>query len=156
MVNVIFTIGADGVVKNLRMRGPDRLLEDEAKRMIDLLPQMIPGKQKGKKVDVPYSIPISFRLESEINQTAGWKLDSSIKKEKSLDDDKNPLFLVDGKEYTKQQFMEFEGVNADNIKFINVIFKWTFFCCFKIKEFLFFIETKNLCHLPLPFCNLSN
>ena len=121
MVNVIFTIGADGVVKNLRMRGPDRLLEDEAKRMIDLLPQMIPGKQKGKKVDVPYSIPISFRLESEINQTAGWKLDSSIKKEKSLDDDKNPLFLVDGKEYTKQQFMEFERVNADNIKFINVI-----------------------------------
>ncbi len=29
-----------------------------------LLPEMKPGKHKGKEVDVPYSIPISFRLES--------------------------------------------------------------------------------------------
>ncbi len=63
-VNIIFAIGADGIVKNLRMRGPDALLENEAKRIIGLLPEMKPGKHKGKEVDVPYSIPISFRLES--------------------------------------------------------------------------------------------
>jgi bla regulator protein BlaR1 len=64
-VNIIFTIGKDGVVQNLKMRGPDVLLENEAKRIIDLLPNIMPGKQKGIEVDVPYSIPISFRLNSE-------------------------------------------------------------------------------------------
>ncbi len=63
-VNLMFVIGKDGVVKNLRMRGPDKLLEGEAKRIIDLLPNMKPGKQKGKEVNVPFSIPISFKLES--------------------------------------------------------------------------------------------
>jgi bla regulator protein BlaR1 len=61
-VNIIFTIGKDGVVQNLRMRGPDALLENEAKRIVDLLPNMKPGKQKGKEVDVPYSIPVTFKL----------------------------------------------------------------------------------------------
>ncbi|MFT6369166.1 MAG: TonB family protein [Maribacter sp.] len=62
-VNIIFTIGADGIIKNLRMRGPDALLENEAKRIIGLLPEMKPGKQKGKEVDVPYSIPVTFKLQ---------------------------------------------------------------------------------------------
>ena len=45
------------------MRGPDALLENEAKRIIGLLPEMKPGKQKGKEVDVPYSIPVTFKLQ---------------------------------------------------------------------------------------------
>jgi protein TonB len=45
------------------MRGPDKNLEKEAKRIISLLPQMIPGKQRGRPVRVPFSIPITFRLQ---------------------------------------------------------------------------------------------
>jgi len=62
-VNILLTIGKDGVIKNLKMRGPDALLENEAKRIIDLLPNMMSGKQKGKEVDVSYSIPITFKLQ---------------------------------------------------------------------------------------------
>lgn len=62
-VNILFTIGEDGSIGNVRMRGPDKLLEDEAGRIISLLPQMTPGKQRGKVVRVPYSIPITFRLQ---------------------------------------------------------------------------------------------
>ena len=98
MVNVIFTIGADGVVKNLRMRGPDRLLENEAKRMIDLLPQMIPGKQKGKKVDVPYSIPISFRLESS-GSTSEMKK-KSIDAGMGLTFNDKAIYMLNGEETT--------------------------------------------------------
>ena len=61
-VSTLFTIGADGNIKNIRKRGPDALLENEAVRIIERLPKMKPGKQDGKAVDVPFSIPISFKL----------------------------------------------------------------------------------------------
>ncbi|MEK9787637.1 MAG: energy transducer TonB [Flavobacteriaceae bacterium] len=58
-----FIIDKDGTITNIQMRGPDKNLEVEAKRIISLLPQMIPGKQRGRPVRVPFSIPITFRLQ---------------------------------------------------------------------------------------------
>ena len=60
-VFVIFVIDKDGFVSSIRSRGPDKILEKEAERIIGLLPQMIPGKQRGKPVKVPYSVPIVFK-----------------------------------------------------------------------------------------------
>ena len=62
-VLVNFIISEDGSITNIRMRGPDKNLEGEAKRIISLLPAMIPGKQRGRPVRVPFSIPIVFRLQ---------------------------------------------------------------------------------------------
>ncbi|MEQ8220535.1 MAG: TonB family protein [Arenibacter sp.] len=62
-VNVLFIIQEDGSIGNVRLRGPDKLLEDEAARIISLLPQMTPGEHRGEKVRVPFSIPITFKLE---------------------------------------------------------------------------------------------
>jgi TonB family protein len=62
-VNVIFTIQRDGSIGNLKMRGPDRLLENEVERIIKRLPQMIPGEHEGETVDVPFSIPVTFKLQ---------------------------------------------------------------------------------------------
>ena len=61
-VFVMFTIGSDGSINNIRTRGPDKNLEREAKRIISLLPKMTPGTQKGRPVRVPFSIPIQFIL----------------------------------------------------------------------------------------------
>nr|WP_299383013.1 M56 family metallopeptidase [Allomuricauda sp.] len=61
-VNIIFRINTDGEVVGIRQRGPHKLLEDEAVRIISKLPTMVPGKQKGKLVTVPFSIPITFKL----------------------------------------------------------------------------------------------
>ena len=61
-VNVMFTIDKDGSITNVKMRGPDANLEKEAARIISKLPRMIPGKQRGKPVRVPFSVPITFRL----------------------------------------------------------------------------------------------
>ncbi|HEY5688911.1 MAG TPA: energy transducer TonB [Yeosuana sp.] len=61
-VFVIFLIDQDGFVSSVRSRGPDKILEKEAERIIGLLPKMIPGKQRGRPVKVPYSVPIVFRL----------------------------------------------------------------------------------------------
>ena len=62
-VYVNFIISKDGSISNIRMRGPDKNLEKEAQRIISKLPSMIPGKQRGRAVRVPFSIPITFRLQ---------------------------------------------------------------------------------------------
>lgn len=62
-VYVNFIISKDGSITNIRMRGPDKNLEKEAQRIISKLPTMIPGKQRGRAVRVPFSIPITFRLQ---------------------------------------------------------------------------------------------
>ena len=41
---------------------PDKILEDEAYRIMSRLPQVQPGEYLGKKVSVLYGLPISFRL----------------------------------------------------------------------------------------------
>ncbi|MGB5379094.1 energy transducer TonB [Muriicola sp.] len=62
-VNVMFTIQKDGSIGNIRYRGPDKNLEAEALRIIEKLPRMTPGKQRGRAVRVPFSIPIVFKLQ---------------------------------------------------------------------------------------------
>lgn len=62
-VTVMFTIQKDGSIGNIRYRGPDKNLEKEALRIIEKLPKMTPGMQRGRAVRVPFSIPITFRLQ---------------------------------------------------------------------------------------------
>jgi len=62
-VSIAFIIDKDGSIDNIRMRGPHKILEKEAGRIISKLPQMIPGKQRGRAVKVPFMMPITFKLQ---------------------------------------------------------------------------------------------
>ena len=62
-VFVMFIVDTEGNISNIRTRGPDIVLEEEAKRIISALPKMKAGRQRDKPVNVPYAIPISFKLE---------------------------------------------------------------------------------------------
>lgn len=62
---VAFKIDAEGMVKDVKARAAHPDLEIEAKRVINKLPQFIPGKQKGKTVVVPYSLPIVFEIKTD-------------------------------------------------------------------------------------------
>ncbi|TYA84255.1 energy transducer TonB [Seonamhaeicola marinus] len=62
-VSVIFTIDSKGYVSGIRSRGPDKILEKEAERIIGLVPKMKPGKQRGKPVKVSYAVPIFFKYQ---------------------------------------------------------------------------------------------
>lgn len=62
-VYVQFIIDTQGHITNITSRGPHAYLEKEAQRIISILPAMTPGKQRGKAVKVPYSMPITFKLE---------------------------------------------------------------------------------------------
>lgn len=63
-VTIMFEIDKNGDVKNVQARGPHKLLEEEGKRVIKLLPKMEPGKQRGKPVPVRYTIPINFKIQN--------------------------------------------------------------------------------------------
>ncbi|MCF8273721.1 MAG: energy transducer TonB [Flavobacteriaceae bacterium] len=61
-INVIFKINQQGNIVDVRSRAPHPALEAEAIRVIKMLPKMLPGKQRGQAVTVPYSLPIVFMV----------------------------------------------------------------------------------------------
>jgi protein TonB len=62
-ISVIFKIDKNGNITDVRSRAPHPGLEREAARVINKLPQMQPGKQRGKAVTVQYSLPIIFQVQ---------------------------------------------------------------------------------------------
>lgn len=62
-VYVNFIINAQGSIRILDVLGPSEILKRDAKRMIELLPVMTPGKDKsGNPVNVTYAYPIIYKL----------------------------------------------------------------------------------------------
>lgn len=62
-VYVNFIIETDGSLNDIKViRGIHRLLDDEAIRVVKLMPKWTPGVQRGKSVAVSFNIPINFRL----------------------------------------------------------------------------------------------
>lgn len=63
---VVFKINEKGDVVDIRSRGPNKRLEEEAARVIKLLPRMIPGRQRDKAVSVEYSLPIMYEVRDQL------------------------------------------------------------------------------------------
>lgn len=62
-VYVQFKIDKTGSIVDIKARGPHVRLEKEAIRVVELLPNMIPGKQRGKPVGVAYTLPITLLVQ---------------------------------------------------------------------------------------------
>ena len=60
---VEFLITKTGDIEITNASAPDIRLEKEAKRVVNLIPQMTPGKQRKKPVNVKYTLPIIFNVE---------------------------------------------------------------------------------------------
>jgi len=59
----LFKIDTNGNVVDIQARAPHKRLQEEAIRVIKLLPKMEPGKQQGTPVKVRYSMPIVFKVQ---------------------------------------------------------------------------------------------
>ncbi len=62
-ISVQFKIDKSGRVIDVRARAPHPRLEKEAVDVVKSLPNMTPGKQRGKPVGVLYSLPIVFDIQ---------------------------------------------------------------------------------------------
>ena len=61
-IAVYFKIDNLGNIVDAKARAPHPELVEEAMRVVNMLPKMTPGKQKGKAVAVPYYLPIKFEI----------------------------------------------------------------------------------------------
>ena len=65
-VIVQFVVKKDGTIADpIIMRGVSPELDAEALRVVSLMPNWKPGRQRGKAVNVKYTIPIMFRLQKD-------------------------------------------------------------------------------------------
>lgn len=63
-VYVTFVVAKDGSIADAKIaRGVSPSLDAEAQRVVNSLPKWKPGKQRGKAVNVSYTVPINFKLE---------------------------------------------------------------------------------------------
>ena len=107
-VFVSFIINKNGDVTDARIsKSVDPILDKEALRVVNSLPNWKPGKQRGKAVNVPYTVPVDFSLSlSEIQQNKKYELETPL----------TPLYIVDGKE-----IKEINSINPNNIESISVL-----------------------------------
>jgi protein TonB len=62
-ISVQFVVDQVGNIVDVKVRAPHKRLEKEAKRVIELLPQMTPGQQQKNAVRVKYNLPIVFEIQ---------------------------------------------------------------------------------------------
>ncbi len=62
-IYVSFKIDKDGNVNILKTKGPHPKLEKEAKRVVNKVPTMQPGKNNDKPVEVLYNLPITLNVQ---------------------------------------------------------------------------------------------
>lgn len=83
-VLVQFVVKKNGKISNFKViRGVDPSLDEEALRVVKGIPgKWIPGREKGKKVPVSYTIPVSFRLTGKSQSSTlsnGLQVNKNIK-----------------------------------------------------------------------------
>jgi len=62
-VFVNFVISKTGDIKNVHViKGAHKLLNEEAVRLIKLIPKMKPAIQRGEPVNISYTVPLNFKL----------------------------------------------------------------------------------------------
>ena len=66
-VVVQFTVKKTGKIDDVKvLRSVRKDLDDEAVRVVKMMPDFIPAKQNGEVADMPYTIPVSFKLFDEM------------------------------------------------------------------------------------------
>lgn len=62
-----FVVDTTGAVTQPRIeRGVDKALDEEALRVVNMMPRWKPGKNNGSTVRVYYRLPVYFKLEKDI------------------------------------------------------------------------------------------
>jgi protein TonB len=59
-----FKIDKTGNISDIKVKGTHAELEKEAERVINIIPEMTPGKQSNRNVGVIYSLPIVFQVQN--------------------------------------------------------------------------------------------
>ena len=126
-VIVNYIVEKDGSISDVQIvRGVDPSLDKEAIRIVEAMPKWNPGLQRGERVRVKYTLPISFKLDenkdsSEIT-TAGVKILKDGNEEDNevvVRGDGSPLIIVD--DVKMEKGFELNSIMPTNIESITVL-----------------------------------
>jgi TonB family protein len=106
------------------------LLNQEALRVINSLPDFIPGEQNGEKVSVYYTLPIVFRLDNDISKEKSpnvgvqygakdYNNSGVAPKLKESDPNYPPVFVIDGKIQSKD--FKINTIKPETIERVSVV-----------------------------------
>lgn len=105
-----FIVDKDGKVTDPTVvRGVSTELDAEALRVIRAMPLWKPGKQKGKAVNVKFTLPINFSLQRSTNEKAS--SDVLVKK--------YPVIVIDGE--VKPEGFDLNSIKAEDIEEVTVL-----------------------------------
>lgn len=63
-VSTMFTVNEQGKIVDIKARGPHPIFEQEAIRIIEAVPDMVPAEFNGKPISPRFSLPITFIIET--------------------------------------------------------------------------------------------
>ncbi len=87
-VYVQFVVTENGKITQPKiLRGVDPILDAEAIRVVNAMPNWIPGKKDGQVVSTSYTLPIQFKLTNNEPETATTKKETDTDFAKSSDND---------------------------------------------------------------------
>lgn len=119
-VIVQFVVKADGSTSDFVVkRSVSPSLDAEAIRVLSGMPKWKPGKQRGKAVDVKFTVPVTFRLQKkesnpplklEVDEPAGNTASASAKGQQESDD---RVFMV------VEEMPEYPGGMSECLKFLS-------------------------------------
>lgn len=113
-----FIVETDGRISNVKvLRGVNPILDKEAKRVVENMPNWNPGKQRDREVAVSYNLPINFKLDgSTVTYTEDEiKYFSDSLRTAQRADTEEKLFEKDGKaekKSNKEQFNASADINS--------------------------------------------
>ena len=114
-VSCSFVVGKDGASSEAEViRGVSPELNEEALRVINSMPVWSPGKQRGKVVNVKYTVPVTFRLSGGKKKASSRIVQRQIKEV----DTSGRVFTV------VQQMPEFPGGQASLLKYLATRIKY--------------------------------
>ncbi len=111
-----FIIEKDGSVTNAKiLRGIGGGCDEEVVRIVNNMPNFLPGKQRGQNVRVQFNLPVKFKLDNGVKseaQKASDPQDTSL----SGFDKESAIFYLDGK-----RIQSIDDVDPDQILTITVL-----------------------------------
>ena len=114
-VSCSFVVGKGGAISEAEViRGVSPELNEEALRVINSMPVWSPGKQRGKVVNVKYTVPVTFRLSGGKKKASSRIVQRQIKEV----DTSGRVFTV------VQQMPEFPGGQASLLKYLATRIKY--------------------------------
>jgi TonB family protein len=114
-VKLNFIIEKDGSLSNIKTeRKLGFGIDEEAIRVLKLTKKWYPAMQNGKAVKVAYSIPIRFTFEQQKQASKG-TIVASIRLKNHGEEEKSPLFIVDGQLKANSAVKELDAKNINKI-----------------------------------------